>query len=95
MRNSKFVSPEQYEKYERLLTELKADDDTRPRRKLFGAGISEDGGETWKLKSLCSECVKLSNFEPPTRVRVEGVSGILTCDFCGAKNEMYDTSTGQ
>jgi hypothetical protein len=61
----------------------------RPRRKLFGASISNDFGKTWNLKSLCSECIKSINFEPPTMIKNTGESGTFTCEMCDCINEMY------
>lgn len=59
----------------------------RPRRKIIGVKISDDFGETWKIRALCEDCIK--NFEPPKMVKREIEAGALTCDFCGAVNNVY------
>lgn len=89
MRVARAFNDEDHARYEKLLAEMKAERAARPRAKLFGARISEDFGETWKLKSLCAECVRAKNFEPPTMVKNEGLSATQTCDECGAINEMF------
>lgn len=77
--------------YQRIIADAKAESAKRPRAKLFGARISEDFGETWRLKSLCADCISFRNFEPPTRVQNVGASGTRFCDECGAANEMYES----
>lgn len=57
----------------------------RIHRPLFGAKISDDHGESWKLYCLCGECV--ASIEPPRRCRNEGAAGALACDWCGALND--------
>lgn len=56
-------------------------------RPIVGARVSEDFGKSWKIHALCGICVK--RFEPPTRVKNEGVAATQACDWCGALNEMF------
>lgn len=75
---------EKLERQKKLLEELQAESDNRPRRKMLGVQISENWGKSWKLKSLCEACVK--SIEPPMQRRHQGASGTRTCDWCGAYN---------
>lgn len=54
------------------------------RRPIFGVRISEDHGKTWKLKALCEKCK--NEIEPPTRVKNEGIAGVMACEWCGCFN---------
>lgn len=56
----------------------------RPRRTIHGCKISKDYGETWRLFAICTECE--DELEPPTMKKNTGVSGVRTCDWCGAVN---------
>lgn len=53
-------------------------------RPIVGAKVSEDHGQTWKLRALCDEC--LASIEPPVRVKNLGPAA-AKCDWCGARNE--------
>ena len=55
-------------------------------RPIFGVKISEDHGESWKLRALCDEC--LASIEPPARAKQCGSAGAGNCDWCGARNEV-------
>lgn len=56
--------------------------------KLFGAKVSVDHGETWRIFALCPACIK--SVEPPLRVKNEGEAGALNCDWCGTYNESFE-----
>lgn len=56
-------------------------------RPIFGARVSEDFGNSWKLFALCDECVK--SVDVPKMLKNEGAAGAQTCDWCGALNEIY------
>ena len=56
-------------------------------RPMFALRLSDDHGKTWRLRSVCKSCKEEQ--QPPTRVKNEGVSGALTCDLCGALNELF------
>lgn len=70
---------------ELCLRESAIEREKRPRRKFYGAEISEDFGTTWRIKALCAECVK--KFEPPTRVKKSQSCGAKYCQGCNAINE--------
>ena len=62
-------------------------DDNRIIRKIFGVQISEDLGKTWRIRALCDECFK--KIEPPKMAKKEMEAGTYSCDWCGARNEMF------
>jgi len=56
-------------------------------RKIYGVRFSANYGDTFRIVAICEVCLK--KVEPPARVKNEGESGVASCDWCRAKNVMY------
>lgn len=59
-----------------------------PIRRIRGVRISDDHGKTWKIRALCDDCFKNLDFH--IRGITEGEAGAQRCDFCGARNVLYE-----
>lgn len=74
-----------------VLVRLKAERAERRTRdgwaKLYGCRVSSDHGKVWRLFALCHSCMRSA--EPPLRVKSEGQAGAMSCDWCGAYNEVF------
>lgn len=68
---------------EKILAEAAKREANMPRRPLTAVKISDDHGNTWKLRALCSVCV--DSVEPPVRLKRCGETGAGYCDWCGAR----------
>jgi hypothetical protein len=77
----KMTEFEKLERQHKILAEQKAD---KPKRELIGVEISDDYGETWKLRVLCDTCAR--SIEPPLQRHRLGVAMSKNCDWCGARN---------